>query len=390
LICTTCNLLSYLGKSFYSFVNARRAGPFYPQDWQLYAARETVTVSLLLIPLPNELMLLSVVAAAGGLCLFIRGFRLLARKRLLVNTPTSKIRSASLGLVEVSGVAMGPYNLPAPITGSPCYLYRTIAWRQAEESKTQEWKKVAEETLHVFFFLEDGTGQLLVNPAAAELDLHCDFRQSYDQTWISRMPEHVAAFLDRHGVTPRGDHFRIEEWTIRPNQNLYIVGTIAENAGVASQLPRAADARQFAVASAGFPAPEVVRLSGSATSSISANATQQAKIAAALHKAGITSPAAWESAGVADRDVTVEEPPVVTAPALAKDKSPSPEEGSRFDLSSPIMLMKGENNPTFLISWRSQRELIRSLSWKSALMIWCGAGLTLLGIYMLLAQLELL
>ncbi len=52
------------------------------------------------------------------------------------------------------------------------------------------------------------------------------------------------------------------------------------------------------------------------------------------------------------------------------------------------MLMKGENNSTFLISWRSQRELVRTLAWKSAAMIWCGAGLTLLGIYVLLAQIS--
>ena len=112
-----------------------------------------MTASLLLIPLPNELMLLSAVAIAGGLYFFIRGFRLLSRKRLVLNTPASKIRSASLGLVEVSGRATGPYSLPAPITGSPCYLYRTIVWRQDEESKSHEWKKVAEESLNVFFFL---------------------------------------------------------------------------------------------------------------------------------------------------------------------------------------------------------------------------------------------
>src|SRR5712671_3135806 len=106
--------------------------------------RERKTASRLLMPLPNELMLLSLVAVAGGFYCFIRGFRLLARKRLLLNTPASKIRSASLGLVEVSGVATGPYSLPAPITGSPCYFYRTIVWRQDEETKTHDWKKVAE------------------------------------------------------------------------------------------------------------------------------------------------------------------------------------------------------------------------------------------------------
>ena len=347
-----------------------------------------MTASLLLIPLPNELMLLSAVAIAGGLYFFIRGFRLLSRKRLVLNTPASKIRSASLGLVEVSGRATGPYSLPAPITGSPCYLYRTVVWRQDEESKTNEWKKVAEESLNVFFFLDDGTGQLLVNPAAAELDLHCDFRQAYDQTWTSRLPDRASTFLDRHGITLGGDHFRIEEWTIRPNDALYIIGTIAENPGIGSSSPHALESRKAAAGYSGSSSsPEVIRLSGRETALVPGATTQQAKIAAALHKAGITSPVAWDAANVSDRDITVEEPPhILQVSVNSRDEDPAPDEQSGFNLSSPIMLMKGENNPTFLISWRSQRDLVRSLAWKSAAMIWCGAGLMLLGIYVLIAQ----
>jgi hypothetical protein len=46
--------------------------------------------------------------------------------------------------------------------------------------------------------------------------------------------------------------------------------------------------------------------------------------------------------------------------------------------------MKGQNNPTFLISWRSQRDLARSLQWKCTLMIWGGPTLVLLSLYALL------
>src|SRR5213592_4960509 len=90
--------------------------------------RSEKTVSRLLMPLPNELILLSIVAVAGGCYGFVLGFRLLARKRFLLNTPTSKIRSASLGLVEINGVASSPYSLPAAISGLPCFLYQTTAW----------------------------------------------------------------------------------------------------------------------------------------------------------------------------------------------------------------------------------------------------------------------
>ena len=58
-----------------------------------------------------------VLGAGLGVHLFYRGFRLLARKRLIMNTPTAKIRSAAMGLVEVSGLAAGPFMITAPPTG---------------------------------------------------------------------------------------------------------------------------------------------------------------------------------------------------------------------------------------------------------------------------------
>ena len=120
----------------------------------------------LFIPI-NELAILSSLAIAGGLYFFVSGFRLLARKRLLLTTPTSKIRSAAMGLVEVNGMAAGPYTIPAPITGKPCFLYHTTVWQQ-REGKNVEWDKIADETLHLPFFIDDSTGQLLVEPLGAD------------------------------------------------------------------------------------------------------------------------------------------------------------------------------------------------------------------------------
>ena len=55
-----------------------------------------------------------------------------------------------------------------------------------------------------------------------------------------------------------------------------------------------------------------------------------------------------------------------------------------FDPHPPVVLMKGTNNKTFLISWRSQQEVARSLGWKCALMIWGGPVLALLSLYFFL------
>jgi hypothetical protein len=103
--------------------------------------------------------------------------------------------------------------------------------------------------------------------------------------------------------------------------------------------------------------------------------TQQQRVAAALLKAGISNPAAWTAAGVTSSATTAPDP---------NGSTPGTSPAADFDPHPPVVLMKGKNNPTFLISWRSQREIARSLGWKCTLMIWGGPALSLLCLYGLL------
>ena len=109
--------------------------------------------------------------------------------------------------------------------------------------------------------------------------------------------------------------------------------------------------------------------------------SQQSKIAAALTRAGITKPEAWSAAGVAYQSAVVEE----QTPADDTLRSGIAD----FNLNPPVVLMKGTNDPTLVISVRSQKEFVSALGWKSTAMVWGGAAITVLGIYMLLAQMAL-
>jgi E3 Ubiquitin ligase len=351
----------------------------------------------------NYLTLLSLFAIAGGLYFFFIGFQLLARKRLLLMTPTSRIRSAAMGLVEVNGMATGPNTVPAPITGKLCFLYHTTAWQQ-REGKKQEWEKVADETLHLPFFLDDTTGQLLIEPLGADLDLHRDFREEYATSIFSStddIPPRVRAFLSRQGIASTRP-LRIDEYSIKPDDMLFIAGTLTENPGVeirglSSHVDpsRNTAARQIAEQS---PAPQIVRLYGGAHSSSAQGMSQQAKIAAALTRAGITKPEAWSAAGIPYGGLAVEENPAPVPSRTGTTQSSSNEssEGPYFDddqpqpsaanPAPPVVLMKGANDPTFVISFRSQKEFVSALAWKSAGMISGGIAIILLGLYILLAQ----
>jgi hypothetical protein len=395
-----------------------------------------VSACLFVLPPINHLAILSLIATVGGLYFFFYGFHLLARKRVLLNTPTSRIRSAALGLVEVNGRAIGPHTMSAPITGKPCFLYRTVAW-QLRAGKKQEWEKVADETLHLPFFIDDSTGKLLIEPLGADLDLHRDFREEYDASFFAsnffatgaEVPPRITVFLARHGITP-GRRLRIEEHAIKPGDALFVAGTLAENPGIqlrpfaphgdvrtnaaptnsspsngspsngARSNPRDHTANSVAES---VPAPQVINLSSGDSPSSTQEMTQQAKIAAALTRAGITRPEAWSAAGVPYQSVAVE-PNSESLPSVAEDEDEDKDGEARdkptgsdvqstaidFDPNPPVVLMKGANDPTFVISFRSQKEFVVALGWKSAAMIWAGAAITLVGIYMLMVQMELL
>ncbi|HKW16293.1 MAG TPA: hypothetical protein VJO35_02170 [Terriglobales bacterium] len=376
----------------------------------------TPIAAMLLASSSGNLPAWCAVGAGAGVYFFYRGFRLLQRRRLILNTPASKIRSASIGLVEISGLATGPYVITSPLKQVECFYYKSIAWELRQQGKNSEWVKIGEEILHVPFYLDDGTGTLLIDPAGADMDLHCDLKEEYGGPMTfshSEISSGVSDFLTRHGAN-FNHRLKVEEFCIKPKNFLFILGTLAQNPHReedVTSLPAPNQlSQQAATATAGVsagadvpfhPGPpfvgknyhQIPRLpDGSPAPGPTTGMSQQQIVAAAMMKAGIVNPAAWAIAGVSPQAAAQLKLNSATANASAsgapKQNSFAPE--APLDAHPPVVLMKGTHDPCFLISWRSQRDLISSLGWKSSLMIWGGPALTLVCIYILLANFNLL
>ena len=373
----------------------------------------TIATLLLRASNPGGFILWCLIGICGGIYLFVQGFRLLQRRRLILDTPASKIRSASIGMVELNGLAVGPYTMVAPITARPCYCYRTFVWEWKQSGKNKQWVKVAAECMHVPFFLDDNTGKVMVDPRGADLDLHRDFQQEFCDGFFTtkeEAPPNVRSFLSRHGIMTT-NKIKVEESCIKPKNALFLLGTLDDNPGleltpdpihdaettpliVGNALSFSINTEMFRNALSpvtggdnGFSglslsgglqhdpafdpiydkAISTTRATHPSPDASTAKTADPAAVAAALQKAGITSPAAWAAAQVT---------PTGGATSTATDG---------FDPRPAVVLMKGKNNPTFLISWRSQRDLASSLGWKCTLMIWGGPALALLSLYLLLA-----
>ena len=369
---------------------------------------------------PTALVLWCVIGFCAGIFLFIKGFRLLQERRLILDTPFSKIRSAPMGMIEISGLAAGPYTMISPITARPCYYYRTQVWEWKQQGKNKSWVKVAGECMHVPFFVDDNTGRLLVDPREAELDLHCDFSQEFSNSFFSNSPAppNVVGFLAHHGISTM-NKIKVEEACIKPKNALFILGTLAENPGLevtpqpivdvesgvrhsTPGLSISVNSFSFNLSTAShsdaaterrfmerFNVPEQPVYAPAAPTAGAATAPVNQKVADALLKAGISNPAAWAAAGIGSGTSA-------TGVQVAVDPSANPSptgDGSPvdgFETHPRVVLKRGENNKTFLISWRSQREVARTLGWKCTLMIWGGPVLALLSLYIFLSVEKLL
>ncbi|MEZ4599891.1 MAG: GIDE domain-containing protein [Syntrophotaleaceae bacterium] len=154
-------------------------------------------------------------ALLAGVCLW-GGFYFLRLKRRVENTPTSRIRSLAMGLVEVQGRARRKFALVSPMTHLPCVYYRL---RRYSRDRRNNWRLTSTtDSGHVPFYLEDNSGVVTVDPAKASI------RTGYSQTGYGGPSDLFftsAAHLDR-------DEKWVED-TIPEGTKLYILGEATEN-----------------------------------------------------------------------------------------------------------------------------------------------------------------
>ena len=155
----------------------------------------------------------AVISLVFGPYFFCRGFRLLQRKRLIMDIPRSTVRAAALGRVEVSGRAVGPYTLVAPLSHADCLYYRL-----AIESNPQGDLRKRIQELCAPLFLDDGTGTLMIYPQGSELLLQpSSERSEYGK---------LALAFTRYS---EGSPEFAQEYSIKPGDTIFVLGTLQEN-----------------------------------------------------------------------------------------------------------------------------------------------------------------
>ncbi|MBL7084538.1 MAG: hypothetical protein ISS43_00325 [Candidatus Omnitrophica bacterium] len=288
-----------------------------------------------------------------GIWGFFWGFKRLRRKRLIENIPTSTIRGLAMGLVELSGRAEKTNVLKSPLTNTECILYKYLVEEYRSSGKSGRWVTIASgNSFYSPFWLNDGTGKIMVLPQAAELFLPVDYEF---RTGIRRtMPATLVEFMEKNGIRYKGwlsrRSLRFKEWFICPDENVYVLGSAKK-----TDIHRKDYRDQL-------------------TQRIKELKEDPQKMKEVdLDKDGQISMQEWDSA-VAKMEQTLLEETLKNA---------------AVENPTDVMIGKGEVETVFVISDHSEKELTKRLSRECLLGIFGGAALSLVLLGYLLVRLGL-
>ena len=174
-----------------------------------------------------EYPLVASFALVAGPWLFWRGFRTMRTRRLIADTPTARIRSMAMGLVEIDGLVEPRSTLGAPFSGAPCaYWEIDIAARSR-----RGWTIVHRNRSGNPFFLRDETGLALVYPQGAEFKIR--FGKEEECAGLT-LPPCYSEYMNTHaspvGQMARMGRLRFRERMLEAGDHVYVLGTAVPRA----------------------------------------------------------------------------------------------------------------------------------------------------------------
>lgn len=188
-------------------------------------------------------LLLSLVGIASG-------FWVYRQYRLVKKTPQSSIRSIPKGFVHVRGKSALENPLTSPLTQTPCCYYRVKIehWVAGGSRSGGGWREMFHEQDEKEFYLDDGTGKVLVNPKGAEYVLpefytvEIRAKAVFSAAGVSVLKvdpafnrdnppseDAVRGYLTRHGATNANMSHLVTEQCILVGQEYGVYGTYDKN-----------------------------------------------------------------------------------------------------------------------------------------------------------------
>lgn len=299
--------------------------------------------------------------------------------RVLEDTPRMPIRSVPMGFVHIRGKAESGEVLASPVSHTPCCFYKVEIDEWKSQGKSKSWVRACVDMNGFRFHLTDDTGRILIDAHAAEYDLPLVATREVS----SRAPLGNANDVD---LLKYVSYARMHSMTDRMGQ---WIDKRFEKAGAADN-PQTQEKRDAlrslfagipAMAQAGTPPIQALERLANSAGPLSDPQKERGRqmflerlrLAAAANQAGLL-PGLMPSAQPADGRFRLRE--FVVIPGQEYLISGTCVENAGED-QDRCLIAKGHNEPTFMISAKSDAQLHHDLEKRALLMIFGGAALAL-------------
>ena len=178
---------------------------------------------------------------------FFLAFNTVQRKRIIEDTPTSKIRSAAQGYVELvgNGQLMEGQPIVSPLTGTTCTWYEFKVEERRQTGKRTEWKTIKKCISDELFLIEDETGQCIIDPEGAYVTVATkDFWYGNEVTPL-RGPSNTQKNNFLSGFTGGFRRYRYTEKRMHSGESLYAIGLYKTVGGAGIKLDVNEDVREL-------------------------------------------------------------------------------------------------------------------------------------------------
>lgn len=170
--------------------------------------------------------LLSTAAVVSGPVLFFYGFRQLRIRQVIEHTPTARIRSMAMGLVELNGTVQSRSRVTAPFSGrAVAYWEVQVQTLRASQKGQRSWSTVHRAHSGSPFYLRDETGVAMVFPDGADVRTSAGVEE---QTNGLGVPPMYMDYMEKAGLPLRAvwamGPMRFRELVLAEGQHVYVLG----------------------------------------------------------------------------------------------------------------------------------------------------------------------
>jgi hypothetical protein len=327
----------------------------------------------------------------AGVFLFFRGFRKFREYKIVEDTPRMPIRSVPMGLVHVRGKAQSDTLISSPITHTPCCFYQVRIEHWKSDGHGGSWERYHTDNNGSKFYLQDDTGKILVDSYSAEYDLPGSPPRVVDGERIGAAvgtgatDQELLQYVEEAGVHQFSN--KIDHWLEKKGPQ----DDPRKEQGRQMLLQLAQGMSSLSTGGGALPADMIetfMKLRGPLPDA-EKEQMRQLMLSRLQEMRGQSIPLPHLGTHMASGRYRLREFLILPGEEYNVTgtcaENPSP-----CDDQDRCVILKGQNEKTFLVSWETEGEIQKGLRKNAVVMVFGGAALTLVCLALLLAHLRLL